>query len=331
MKYIVGFALCAGLMQPQMQAMGAFKESARKWTARGAALLYWNALATPGYIAFNQWNGLRKQEESGVLNRLPDLKSYAPIKYAEANKILKAEGHEGLDGHIIKVLAIEQFGAPSFALNKTILFPEKTFFSSPKNAASVMALSNLDHEEVAAILRHEQEHQFHNHFEKRSLLNAATPFGMHVLAKGIYNKMVMKPHSDTPPTIKRSLLRIPRAYAIVGAAVCVGNWYSRMGEREADASLKDSPKLALKLACWLDRLEPQRREQYEADVREQLQSLNTPSSDAAEITKGIMQNYEHINSIQSLFSSHPSDSERSAYLKEWAAEAEAKKQQEKNK
>jgi hypothetical protein len=331
MKYIVGFALCAGLMQPQIQAMGAFKESARKWTARGAAAIYWIILTDPGAAAFNKWNALRKQDQSGSLNRFPDLKSYAPIKYAEANKILKAEGHEGLDGHTIKVVPIEHIECPSAIFNTTILFPDKSIYSSQKNAESVMALSNLDHEEVAAIFRHEQAHQAHNDFEKKSLFKAVTPFGIHALAQGIYNKMVTKSHSDTPPTIKRSLLRIPRAYAVFAAAACVEGWYARICEREADASLKDSPELALKMAGVLNRFAPQRKERYEADLKSLMHSVYPPSINVEENIKKTMQYYEYIDNFQSLFSSHPLESERSAYLKKWAADAEAKKQQEENK
>ena len=178
-----------------------------------------------------------------------------------------------------------------------------------------MALSNLDSGELAAIFRHEQEHQIHNHNEKKLLLKAIAPFGIHAIAKGIYNKMVtIKSHSDVPPTIKRSLLRIPQAYAVVAAASCIENWYSRVCEREADASLKNSSKLALHMAGWMNKFELQQRAALESRMKQLYPE---------EVTKYIMQHYETLH----LFHSHPSESKRIKYLEQWAKEAEAKKQQ----
>ena len=120
-KKIITIALCMSIMQPTLQATP-FGEFCRKWAAPGAALLYWNAIAGPASTAFFEWNGLHEQEESGDLNFFPNLKKYDPVKFLEAEKILKDEGFQGFDNHTLKVVPIEQVGFPTALVKKKFYF-----------------------------------------------------------------------------------------------------------------------------------------------------------------------------------------------------------------
>ena len=93
-KFILSFALCAGLLQPQLQATP-FSEFCRKWAARGAAVGYWGILSYP-MIGTAQEATMRhaserylKMEDENNEPIFKDLKKDDPETYQAIERILK--------------------------------------------------------------------------------------------------------------------------------------------------------------------------------------------------------------------------------------------------
>jgi len=270
MKKLMSLVLCIGLLQCPLQAtpFAQFREECRKWVSRGAAVGYWWILSATAIVMCPHIQ--RHTIEDGAI----DFKKYYPLSYAEIQQILQQEGLPGLDDYTI--LCVPGFNNWARVGNKRLIMPLQFTY---------------DCEEAAAILSHEMAHDYKNHREKKALIGAVTPFAIHAIGKGIYNKIIEpQPISIASyPTITRSLLRLVRAPLVLPATVYLQAWYSRKCEKQADESVRSSEKLSLVMA-------------------------NT------------LQNQVKNRELLSWRDSHPPISERIAYLKEWAAEAKEKKE-----
>ena len=231
-----------------------------------------------------------------------DFKNKYPQKYTEVQNVLLHEGLEGLDRYTIKVLTSSEYDTAHIGQNNVVSAGNKLLVL-PSSLDGV-ALSRVDGELLAAILEHEMTHDAEDHTLKKLLVAATTPFAMHAAAKGIYNNIVSTaPKPGSYPTMTRSLLRIPRACAILNMAPFVQSWYTRRCEREADAGVGSSPRLALKLA-------------------EYFKKTHLPH----EIIENADENTSALRKqLNKMLDTHPLSSERIAYLERWAAEAEEKK------
>ena len=319
MKIMLSVVFCAGLMQSPLQA-SPFKDFCRKWVPRAVTVGYWGVLSAPGLYAMHShingdqekiWRDINGSDK----NNRPffyELKEYAPEKYAEMNALHREAGLPGLDDCPIKVITedgsmrlasvsdlagtfVENYYDQACCMGKNrILIGEplinETIKIEHKNGVYVetVVIKPPVIESTAAVLAHEKEHSDKNHRNKRVVLISTVPFMLHASFKGIASIISI--------STSGSLLRIPQAGAILYGTVILGRWYSRKCEREADASVKNSPKLALKAAEYFQALE-QRPYGF----------------------------------VECLEATHPHPSERAAYLQKWAAEAKAKKKQEANK
>lgn len=341
-KNILGLLLCIGLLQPTVQA-NPFWQASSKWAARGAAVWYWSILAMPGLSAagLTSVRETVRQEVHKVDKQgnpiFPDLKSHDPEKYAQTNAILQREGLTSLDDYSIKVLtdaALEKepllkvlLDSPSSFGKKVIILPDAMSAEGTKNKS---ALSNLDSTTLAALLGHEMEHDKQDHGLKHAALRAATPFLLHALAQRL---VVSTPSQGAYPTITRSVGRMALAWAIMMGSELLGNyWYSRQSEREADAALRESPALAIAMASFVN---DDYERNWEADWIEHWNAVRSENKSTGLIDSVLARTLNQSDYIQAnknyeiLGHSHPWPSERIAYLKKWAAEANSKQEQNK--
>ena len=188
--------------------------------------------------------------------------------------MFRKEGHKGLDGYSIKVVTDDGIKklALEFMLNiirnpnlrtarvvadlqlqiNTVRALQR--HGSPANFGETIVVPadyvhDCDVPTLAASLAHEREHGIKKHTNAKAALLVAAPFAIHAGCKGIYNAVFGA--NKTQPTITRSLLRIPRAGAIVGVSCLVQQIYSRECEREADKAVQLSPLLSRSLAHGL--------------------------------------------------------------------------------
>ncbi len=296
-KHALWLCVCMGFLQQPLHA-GPMMDFCRKFVSKTAALGYWGLLSYPAISAAHEMEQITQfQEYITAVDEYnqpcsADFKKSYPHNYRDVQNILLREGLDSLDDYTVKVLTPEEcdgMGLTEYNMfsvgNKIILLPS-------------LALSNMDEELLTACLSHEMKHDKDHYAEKTLAVIAATPFTIHVLAKNIYRKIVPTIQPVQHPTIIRSLWRIPRAGAILGLAYLVELWHSRMKERDADASIRNSPKLARKVA----------------DLCKEY-SVSESSSSALE---------KYLNEI---LSTHPPLLKRAAYLEQWAAEAEARKKE----
>jgi hypothetical protein len=268
-KYMLGFALCAGLMQPQMQAMNPL----RKWVAGAATVASWYLLAQPAVdvlqaaietkrVHLHLCEQVTLRDRQGgvhVQHRYPNFKDAYPAKYQAVNQILKKEGLKGLDDYTIKVLnpqelALNHLGQsnPASAGDKILILPSQY--------TGTVHLSEVDNEGLAAVIAHEIKHDEASHQLKKFALVPTTP----LILEGAYQKIVSSKSKKVGsyPTITRSLLRIPRAYAILGLASLIRAQFGQQCEYEADTSVKKSSLLSFKLAEHLEEDAVVRQKEY---------------------------------------------------------------------
>lgn len=367
-KKIITIALCMSMMQPALQATP-FGEFCRKWVARGAAVGYWGILGNQVLDTREQYlntielrDNLNAESILDESSLFPTLKDYVPQKAAQIDAVSQKEGMSGLKGYNVKVLTnrgiqrfaseaelklnmsplsknskkkvvqdlqlqvdtlvnLQQHGSPAHVGDATIVIPES-------------CVDQLDVPTLAATLAHEEEHAVQKHVEEKVALKSAAPFAIHASCKGIYNALFGA--SKNTPTITRSLLRIPRASAIVGASYLVRQMHSRECERQADKALQKSPLLSRSLAHTMDQhndkgnLDEALAKNWDAinQGAENIININgtLDKSLATNMTKA--QYIAFMGNAIGMLNSHPWTSERAEYLRKWAQEAEAKKQQE---
>jgi hypothetical protein len=307
---------------------GSFHEACTKWTSRGVAFIYWNLLLGPTFdrlagqlpLAIARYH-LNKEET-------PSLKDAAPESYQHIEGILQQEGLPSLEGYTIKKgyagLTKEwaNFG------NKTILIPHSAFVpvvngtSNSKNTLHTIA----DCETAAAILAHETEHSRKKHVGKRALLTAAATIPVIMFAQKVGNHCIFNklPHGSYP-TIMKSLLRIPLAFGAILPVYYLDAWYSRRTEREADAVLKNSPKLALKYSEFIKREQLPIDTKFKDSQNAVWNNVHNGNAHSVSLTNRLLATmlskdrfvaFKKYNA--DILNTHPSAEERIAYLEEWA-------------
>lgn len=372
-KKIISIALCISMMQPTLQA-GPFQDFARKWVARGAAVGYWGLLSQSALQAregYRNTNELRDNINSeSILDQshiFADLKDEASTKAAQIDDCLKQEGLAGLDYYRIKVLTdegIERFILenrlrlmldPTLgdlknrkAIAKDLQLQTETLVNLRRHGSAASAgektivvpveqVNTLDAPSLAATLAHEMAHDSNDDAVTKASLHAATPFAIHAGCKGIYHALFGAPKN--PPTITRSLLRIPRAGAILGASYFAEQAYSRECERKADKAVQSSPLLCRSLADLFERETLGGERRLEAILARNWQAIRQGDENLIKLNETLdralatnMPKQQYVQAIKYLISlteSHPRPSERIAYLRKWAEEAETKKQEQK--
>jgi hypothetical protein len=133
-------------------------------------------------------------------------------------------------------------------------------------------------------------------------------------------------------------MRIPRAVGIVVAVGLLDKVYQREHERDADTSMQNSAVLANDMATYLEKtsLDLEKNLEYEHTAIWELVN-NSANHDVNPLDTFLAKNMskeQFVAGAQKIIGctkAHPWPSERIAYLREWAAEAEAKKQQEETK
>ncbi len=341
MRFMLSLMLCAGFLQPTLQAVPS--ETCAKWVARGATLIYWNFLMGPAFDKALGAMNLRVAR-SHIDERACDLQDIAPESYAEIQNILRQEGLPGLDGYTIKKAPKNSSGCEwAYFGGKTIIAPSNAFvprdeheesYASSSSAAAVPVdkgkrFKIVDCEEAAAILSHEMEHERRKHIEKRVLISAVVPLIAHTIGKAMASPQVA---GAVYPSIGRSLLRIPYALAIVMPVYWLDLWYSRRTEREADAILQRSPKLAQKFSEFLKKDYASvdgKFEESKSSVWDNVHNGNL--TNVGIVDRVLAPNLSKpryiaaIKDIHGLTQTHPWCSERIAYCEKWAKEKDQSK------
>lgn len=335
---ILVFIFCLGIIQPGVYA-NPFSQTCAQWTSKGAACLYWYFLSVPALDCLLNTlyrnNGLKYINENAS-----NLQDIAPESYTRIQDILHQEGLPGLEGYSIKKTPefMDKEGVKEWCHfgNKVILIPANVFIPCDEyNNTQTQPSSNseklsdkdkrfvlADCEQAAAILSHEMEHAKRYHAPKRALINAIAPFIIHALGR------TLVPSQDASGSIRKSLLRIPYGFGAAWLSMGIlGTWYSRRTEREADTILKNSPLLALKFAQYLKQ-EDSREKNIESSIDATWEKVNNGDSSKVGIVDKIQATYLSkssyhtlMKSYEGLFQTHPSESERIAYLEAWACQA----------
>ena len=322
-KKIITIALCMSMMQPTLQATP-FGEFCRKWVSRATNAAYWGILGAPAIgMKFPLDKDTKGTDVSGT-PYFPELKILAPEKYAEINALYEREGLERLDDYSIKVATkdgLKRFmaddrigllrkmyllmhvyengvsiGEKSFAVSEVYVQQTKEEQCVNDVCNTTKIREPLSVAGLAALFAHEKKHCDSHHFE-RGLDKKLCPLLFGAIMHGFIEKMgIFNGYS----AITRSALKIPQFIGILGGVSLMNAYMSRQNEREADSHVKTSPILARGMIEFLEVAGNRKKELGLAQ-------------DTSLTTK--------------LFSTHPPDEERIAYLEKWAKEAEAKKQQ----
>lgn len=307
------------VLTPLQSRANFYYDICSKWAYYGSAFVYWNLLLGPalehvaGQIPLVTARSYLKKE--GPDSVAPDLKHVAPGSYAAIQNMLRQDGLSSLDDHVIKKGLTEEW--TNFG-DSIICIPPNEFVHSESESSYHIA----DHEKAAAILSHEMEHSRKSHIIKRVLVCTAATIMAVFLANKIGDYCIFKNVSPgSYPTVIQSLLRIPLALGAVFPVQLLDAWYSRSTERQADAVLEKSPRLALKFSEYIKQTQLPLEIKFEEEQGVVWDNAhNGRASQVGWIDKllsAVLSRQDFVEFKIKNLSSHPPARERIAYLEKW--------------
>ncbi len=188
--------------------------------------------------------------------------------------------------------------------------PDNTIIINPLAIHDAIQYDGLNTDALIGTLLHEKRHIDREHTTYLPTITASLPFGLHCVKKAL---SPAKP-SIVPPSITRSLLRIPQAAALYFLAKPIKLGIFKCLERDADAALKDKPAQARAVATFFRNIDKNQVQYIQEDAEELAEKIGLPQ---AKSTIGNLLQFKHDH-----FSPHPPLLTRANYLERWADEAE---------
>lgn len=188
--------------------------------------------------------------------------------------------------------------------------PNNTIVINPLEIEAAIQHDNLTADAFVGALLHEKRHIDRKHVNYFPVIAASIPFALHCVKEV---SIPTKP-SMVPPSITRSLLRIPLAGALYALAQSIKLGMYKCLEKDADAAMKDKPVLARATAAFFRKVDKNQREDFQEDGEALADIIGIPQAKST-LSYLLKLKHEHL-------SPHPTLLTRADYLERWADEAE---------
>ncbi len=190
--------------------------------------------------------------------------------------------------------------------------PRNTIIINPLAIEVASKYDGLSDDAFLGALFHEKRHIDRNHLTYFPAIAASLPFGLHCVKEALSPAKA----SIIPPSITRSLLRIPLAAALYTLAIPIKLGMLKCLERDADAALRDKPVLARAVATFFRKMDNTQIQDFQEDGEVLANEIGIPQ---AKSTLGSLMKFKHDH-----WNPHPPLITRAKYLERWADEAEQK-------
>ncbi len=190
--------------------------------------------------------------------------------------------------------------------------PHNTIIINPRDIEASIRYDSLTDDAFLGILLHEKRHIDRNHLTYFPVIAASIPFGLHCAKEALSPTKA----SIIPPSITRSLLRIPLAAALYTLAIPIKLGMFKCLERDADAALKDKPVLARAIATFFRKMDNTQMQDFQEDGESLANEMGAPQ---AKSILGSFMKFKHDH-----WNPHPPLLTRAKYLERWAENAETK-------